>query len=53
MFHGARMLSIFYHYFVITKTLNLSHVKWKWVYLEQYSPIKTLKALWENNIHTL
>ena len=46
-------LEPFFYYFVITKTLNLSHEKCKLVYLDQYSPIKTSQALWYKDIHTL
>ena len=41
--HGAR--AIFY-YFEITKTLNVCHMKQKWVYLKQYSPIKIYQRLY-------
>ena len=48
--YGAK--TIFY-YFVITKELNLSYVKYIVPYLYQYSPRKISKALWENYIYTL
>ena len=35
------------------KALNLSHVKWKLVEVDQYPLIKISKALWDYNIHTL
>ena len=48
--YGA--IAISYH-FIITKTQNLSHEKWKLMYLEIYSPIQLSKALWENDKYTL
>ena len=33
-------LEPFFYYFVITKTLNMSHVKFILAYLNQYSPMK-------------
>ena len=44
-------LEPFFYYFVITKALNMSNDKWKLVQLDQYSPIKTSKATWDNHIH--
>ena len=46
-------LDPFPYYFGVTKTMNLSHKKWKLVYMDQYSHIKISKALWDNNTHTL
>ena len=37
-------LEPFSYYFMITKTVNLSHVKHKRAYLNQYSPIKYIKG---------
>ena len=42
----------FLYYFVITKTLNLSNMKYKLTYLNQYLQKKT-KALCDQDIHTL
>ena len=39
------------YYFVIRKTLNLSHKKWKSVKLDQYSPIKIYQRLYETTTH--
>ena len=47
--YGARVVS---HYFMITKTPNLSNVKLKLVCLDQYSPIKIYK-LYGTKIYTL
>ena len=38
--------------YVITKTLNLSHLIRELSYINQYHPIKISKALLENDIHT-
>ena len=46
-------LEQFSYYFVTTKTPNMSHVKYKWVYLNPYQPKQISKALWDNNIHNL
>ena len=43
---------ILFYYFMITKTLNLSHEVWKLVYHHQYPPRKISTALLEKNIHT-
>ena len=45
-------LDPFSYYFMITKTLNLSHNKQKQVQLGKYSPIKISRALCDNDIHT-
>ena len=45
-------LEPFYKYFMITKTLIMSHKKCESVYMYQYPPRKLSKSLWENNIHT-
>ena len=37
-------LDPFFYYFVSTKTLNLSNLKYKLVYLDQNSPIKNIKV---------
>ena len=46
-------LEPFFYYFEITKTLNISNVKYILAYLNQYSPIKTAKALWDNYINNI
>ena len=55
--HSARRLiqSVYGRIFsaiIRHKELNLSNEKWKLVYLDQYSPIKISKPLWNNDIHT-
>ena len=47
LIYGAR--SIFY-YFVITKTLNLSSMKWKLVWMDQYYHIKKHISLYRTTI---
>ena len=46
-------LEPFLYYLVFTKTPNLSHVKWKLVYLDQYSPRNYIKGSMGKNIYTL
>ena len=46
-------IELFPYYFVITKTPNLSTVKYILADIKQYSPNKKSKAQWENYIHTL
>ena len=50
--HGARAM---FYYFMVTKTPNLSHLKYKLVYLDQYPPRKYQRIYgcytrWEQNI---
>ena len=45
-------LEPFPYYSVFTKTVFLSNVKGILAYLNKYSPRKTSKSLWDNDIHT-
>ena len=42
----------FFYYFMINKALNLRLQEFILVQLDQYSPRKISKSLWDNNIHT-
>ena len=46
-------LDPFYYYFVITNTLNLSNVKYKWAYTNQYLPIKIYQRVYGTMISIL
>ena len=41
------------YYFMITKKQNMSAMKYKLAYLNQYPPILKTKALWDNDIHNI
>ena len=46
-------LDTFTYYFVITKTLNLSNVKYKLAHLNKYSPIKRHQRIYATTISIL
>ena len=46
-------LEPFFYYFVIIKTLDLSQEKYNQVQLDQYSPTKISKSLWNYDVDTL
>ena len=46
-------LEPFSYYFVFTKTLNLSNVKYIFAYIHQYSPIKIYQNIYGTTIYIL